>query len=350
MKTWKTIFHDQGCFGACSRNALCTAVGLALCLAEPATARQAGRQLVSVEWNAGVHTVYDTNLERRHDGLASFGLVAAAGAGLRAGLGASGAALTYDYALYRYELSEHFNRSAHTVRTNLTIRPARPLLVAATAEYATGSASEDREIGSQLSLIPRVELRAGTRHRLRLQAGYRLRRFGDLSGEDVDNYLVSLDYRLGVSRRPTIELGSRFDTNTDADPRSSFDRWTHRLRFNAPVGAGAELNLGMQQSTRNYPHRLLHMEAGEDLAAEGVEWLARYQDAERNWPIPPHPAATLPGVPRRDEIWMPSLGFIWRTRAGLELELGYQFEARVSNDLRRGYSGHTTTFATRVRH
>lgn len=305
----------------------------------------------TLQWTVGLSTVYESNLERRHRGLESMGVLLSAGAGVRTGAAGSVVSVDYDYALHRYELGDRWDRAAHTGRVALSSRLGSAVILAATAEYASGRSSEDSEIGTEYSVLPRIEVRPDARHRIRLQGGYRKRRFGDLSGSNADNQLLGLDYRLGASRRPALQIASRYDANTTEEPRNRFQRWSHTARFTIPIAAAGEVAFEVRQSTRRYPDRLLHMEPIENVGAEGIEWLSAYHEANPGWP---GPGVTQPDdrwrtFPRIDEIWSPAVGIALRTPGGIELDLYYTYETRLSNDLRKGYGAHTTRLSTRLR-
>jgi hypothetical protein len=298
----------------------------------------------------GVTSIYDTNLERRHDGPAALGLQIRALAGLRA----SGRRLTgsFDYALglNRFDAGGRWNWVSHTARAAFAARLG-PVTLGATGEYLVGIASEDSEIGDQYGVLPRLELRLDDRNRLRVQVGQRKRRFGELGGEDADNRLIGLDYRIGRSGSATIELGSRFELNDTEDSRSRFRRWTHWLRFVAPLGSGTDLSLELRHYARVYPERFLHMESPDVLVDPDSAWPPGYRELQPGQlpQVIPWPDETLGRFPRHDLVWIPSVSVAWRVAGGLELELRYQYEARLSNDLRRDYGGHLITVGTRVR-
>jgi len=297
---------------------------------------------------AGAGSVYDTNLERRHDGFQSWGWTAAAAANLRAQAGPASLSLGYRVEAHRFDADERWNRVTRLASAITGIRISRVLLLDVTAEHVTGRASEDREIGDEYALLPRLELRPDGRNRIRIRAGYRVRNYGDLGGRDARNRLIGFDYRIGPSGGARVELGSRYEINATDDARNGFHRWTHRVRFNAPLATGTEIAFELYQYSRTYPDRLLSMEAPTDLSDEGVDILAGYRDTGAA--AGSNDAMTDQDLfPRHDQIWAPSIVLL-RAAGPVEVQIAYQFEARLSNDLRRGYTGHTTTVTTRVRY
>jgi hypothetical protein len=298
----------------------------------------------------GVTSVHDTNLERRFGGPSAFGMEAGTLAGVRAAASSLSASLDYRLGVHRFETGGRWNWVSHTTRAVLAAR-AGALTISATGEYLVGTPSEDREIGNQYGILPRLELRLDSRNRLRLQLGYRMRRFGDLGGDRAHNRLAGVDYRIGASGSANLELGSRFETNDTQNPRTDFRRWTHRLRFSSPVGRDGEIAFQVRHYSRLYPERFLRMEAVDDVMDPDSAWRSAYRQYEPGtWPaVIPLPDESTDRFPRHDLIWIPSIEFGHRVGGGLELEFGYQYEIRVSNDLRKDYSGHTLRLGTRLR-
>jgi hypothetical protein len=298
----------------------------------------------------GVTSVYDTNLERRYDGPAALGVQTRALAGLRASGRQLTASLDYALGLNRFDTGGRWNWKSHTARASIAARSG-PVTLAVTGEYLVGIASEDSEIGNQFGVLPRLELRLGQRNQLRVQAGQRERRFGELGGENADNRFIGADYRIGRSGSATLELGSRFELNDTEDSRSRFRRWTHWLRFFAPFGTGSDLSLELRHYSRVYPERYLSMESPDVLVHPGTALPPGYRDLlpGRLSQVIPWPDETRDRFPRHDLVWIPSAAFAQRVAGGVEFRLGYQYEARLSNDLRRDYGGHLITFGTRVR-
>jgi hypothetical protein len=325
------------------------AVALVLLAAPPAAGQTPFRLGVGV----GLATAYDSNVEHRFDGVAALSVAGAGDLELRRAGRRTDVRLAYAIAHHHYEIEPSRNRTTHDARIGLGYAPSRRYTLSMNLESSIGRLSEDRELGTQHSLTPRLDIRLDERNRLRLRSLHRLRRFGERSGRDVVNHGAGLDYRIGASRQPTLELATRYDQTHTTDPRSRFRRWSHRATFTAPLGSGSTLTLVARQTTRTYPDRHVGLEpiAELDLLPEERRILDHYTDAEplRSIPferIPDEVLLRWRDLPRRDEIWAPHAALTLRP-AGVELRIAYDLEVRLSNDLRRGYTAHQFELGSR---
>lgn len=181
---------------------------------------------------------------------------------------------------------------------------------------------------------------------------HRIRRFGERSGKDAVNQGLGVDYRVGRSDQPRLEMGSRYDVSATTDPRSEFQRWSHRAMFNAPLARRLDLELGATQTTRTYPKRLVELEpiGSLDLNDEERRLLEHYlPDNSGSIPFDDMPDDLFlrwRDLPRRDEMWAPTASIALRAANGVQARLAYEMEVRLSNDLRRGYSGHSVELWT----
>lgn len=305
----------------------------------------------------GFATAYDSNVNHRADGAASFVGIGSGGVSLTRRQGALRLDAAYSASLHRYDAIPQKDRTSHDTRATLALALGRRATLAATGEISIGGLSEDREVGSEYTLAPRLDLNLDDRNRVRLHTGYRRRAYGELSGRDAGNVLAGIDYRVGAATGARLEIGTRWDANRSGDTRSRFRRWTHRLRFHAPIGQSVAFAVGARQTTRTYPERFIELEPLAELVLSDAERAALAAYTEDTGPgrharvgdYPPELFEKWRELPRRDEVWAPQAELTIAATRTLQIELGYEFEARLSNDLRRGYDGHRTTLATRIR-
>ncbi|HUF68840.1 MAG TPA: hypothetical protein VMM79_09385 [Longimicrobiales bacterium] len=310
-----------------------------------ARAQRRGPSFARLGFELTGSSVYDSNLSRSVDRLESWGWTAGGATTLHLERGATALSLEYGVDAHRFGASDRWDRVTQEARATFAGRISDALRVDVMAEHGTGRASEDREIGKEYAVFPRLDVLPDSRSRIRIRGGYRIRDYGDLGGRNARNRLIGVDYRIGASGGAGVEIGTRYEVNVTEEARNRFYRWRHRARFTAPLGRASDIAIALEQQSRRYPERLLSMEPVDQLSGEARDLLAGYTDSG----IPGGGTGTDPRTfPRHDQIWKPSLEITYGA-GPVEIELGYEFEARLSNDLRRGYDGHTLTLGTRVR-
>jgi hypothetical protein len=303
----------------------------------------------------GVSAGYDSNVDHRFDAVAAPTVAATGEVELRRRARRTDLRLLYAVTHQRHELETVRTRTTHDARLTLGYSPNRQYSFAINFDSSIGGLSEDRELGTQHGISPRVDVRLGERNRLRMRSIHRLRRFGERSGRDAINHGAGIDYRIGPNGRPTLEFATRYDQTSTDDLRSRFKRWSHRVTFSAPLARNTALSLGARQTTRTYPHRLVQLEpiAELDLLPEEREILEQYTQVEllASIPLDSIPDELLlrwRNLARRDEIWAPYAALTFAP-GGFEVRIAYDLEVRLSNDLRRGYSAHSVEVGTRWR-
>lgn len=298
--------------------------------------------------DAALGSLYDTNLQHRHDGVASFGSTAKVGAGVQRRLGPASAGLAYALTVHRYEEDPTRSRESHSARAVVGLVAGPRVALTVTGDASIGGSSEDREIGNEYGLSPRIDLRLGASQRLRLTAARRTRRYEELGGRDAENLSLGVDYRFRSESGAAAEVGSRFEANRAARASSSFTRWTHRARLTVPLAGALVATVEMKQSSRAYPHRHLAVEepGDVDLTDRQLEVLRRFGDPDEPGAggglddVPPDVLLAWTRTPRSDHIWTPSAALRLPLGFGVELRTAYRFDGRASNDLRRNYGAH----------
>jgi hypothetical protein len=330
------------------------ALALLACFAD-AAARQRGP--VQLEAALRMGTTYDTNLEHRPTGAGTFGLGTGGDVRLRLRTGRFAGSLQHAASVYRYEAMPDRNRTNHDSRVVVEFAASSAVTLSTTATASFGGLSEDREVGTAYGLVESLDVEVDGRNRVRFTAGYAQRRYGERSGRDAGNWALGIGYAIGSRAQPIMDIQSKFDRNETEDPRGAFRRWTHRVELRAPLGS-SRLGIGVRRVAREYPQRLVELEEVRDLelAAADMAILDAYEQSTGR-PRGSIPASELlpilserwRNLPRRDEIWSPLARWTVTPNRTLEIELRYEYEVRLSTDLRRGYSGHTASLSSRLR-
>lgn len=268
--------------------------------------------------------VYDSNVEHDSTNIGSHGFVVGANARFRTRSSRPSLLLEYGIARHSYTATDRWDRVSQLGRLGLDF-PAGALLFGVVGEASLKGSSEDREIGDQYAVLPRIELRPLDDLRLRVIGAYRQRYYGEASGSNAVNRYVNVDMRWRVTPG-TFEAGARFEENRPERSRNRFQRFTYSSAFTWLLGDRDELLVGLEYRPVRYPERTVDIPIiDEDGEEDEIE------------------------VPRRDERWKPEVGWLREWNRKIYSELEYEYEARSSNDPDKRYRGHVITFTTGVR-
>ena len=319
-----------------------------------AAARQGMSSQLRGELSLG--STYYTNVEHKPTGAETVGLELGGRARLQLTTGAFAANLQHDVSVHRYRVLPDRDRTSHASRLTIDLTASDAVAFRTTAIVSFAGLSEDREVGTEYAVTEAMDVRFDARNRVRFSSGYSKRRYGERSGRNASNWSLGAEYTVGGQDKAALFLASKYDWNVTDEPKSEFRRWTHRVAFRAPL-PGSELAVGISRITREYPYRLVELEEVRDLDLGEVEsdvlddYVRETGTPRASIPVAEVLSAFPPrwrDLPRRDEIWSSSAGLTVMPGRTLEIELAYEFEARLSTDLRRGYSGHTLALISRV--
>jgi hypothetical protein len=256
-------------------------------------------------------SVFDSNIDHDSDSIDSYGVIVGATAGYRSARLRPAFQLLYGVALHSYSRTDRWDRVSHLGQALLDQPIFGPLRAGVTAEASLNGTSEDRQLGDEFGVLPRVEVRLSDVTLVRLVGALRWRNYDD--GRSTLNRFVALESRVGVATGE-LDLSARFEENESDTPRFRFDRRTYRARYAFPAGGADELRFGLRYSPVVYPERFVEV-GNED-------------------------------VRRRDRKWTPQLRWDREWIDDLSTELEYEFETRSSTDPNRSYRGHVLTLTT----
>lgn len=271
-------------------------------------------------FESGVTNVYDSNVEHDSTNIGSYGIVA--GSSLRFRTRSSRPALHLEYgaAVHSYTATDKWDRVSQLGRAGMDMPLGKFLLLGLTAEAALKGSSEDREIGDQYAILPRLEIRPADNFRLRVITAYRRRYYGESSGSNAVNRYATVDTRIRVGGR-TLEGAARIEENLPETERNRFERQTYRTSYSWLSGRRDEFSVGVEYRPVRYPKRTGEI---EDEDGEETE------------------------VPRQDRRWRPELSWTREWPRNLRTDLEYEYEMRFSNDPDKKYRGHVLTFTTAI--
>lgn len=274
-----------------------------------------------------VANVYDSNIEHDSTNIGAYGVIAGGRAMYRSRSVRPMLQLEYAAGFHQYTATDRWDRFSQLGRAGVDMPVNRVVSLGLTLEAFLKGSSEDREIGDQLAVLPRVELRASRSTRLRLIGAYRKRYFETATSNSTNTYgHADLRVRFGVS---TIEAAARVERNRPQLARLRFLRQTYTTRYIRSVTDHDDLLFGLEYRPVKYPERLVDVVvASNDNRGPGKD---EDDDPE-----------TIE-VPRRDERWKPHFSWTREWTRNLRTELEYEYEKRFSNDPDKRYRGHVLT-------
>jgi hypothetical protein len=260
---------------------------------------------------ATTSAMYDSNIEHEPDELPAYGGAAGLGARFQVQQGRQGFELGHEFALHRYSRRGWDRLSNHT-ELAYWLQATGWLRVGLDGEISLQGTSEDRDLSNQYIVRGRLEFRPAERIALRLIGGYRLRRVPDDPGSNAYNPALGIQLRQRLGSGGELILGWRGERTVTDDPANEYRRAT----------------LSLTASTR-----------GE--ARDALEWSLGYR-------VQRYPFRALDDDPRqrrRDIRVSPALLYTHRFAPGSIVRIGYEFEARGSNDSAKEYVDHVLVFS-----
>ncbi|HVF40856.1 MAG TPA: hypothetical protein VM939_13230, partial [Gemmatimonadaceae bacterium] len=107
----------------------------------------------------GVTNVYDSNIEHDSTNIGSYGVIVGATGRYRSASEGPAIHLEYGVAVHEYTATDKWDRVSHLARAGVDMPLGSVLLIGLTGEGYLKGSSEDREVGDQYALIPRIEIR-----------------------------------------------------------------------------------------------------------------------------------------------------------------------------------------------
>ncbi len=261
--------------------------------------------------------VYDSNIEHDSTNIGSYGVVVGANARYRKSLANVDLLLDYGVAVHQYTATDKWDRVSQIGRAGVDVPLGDVFVAGVTAEAFLKGSSEDREIGDQYAIIPRLEIKPVHNLRIRVIGAYR-RRFFELETSNAINRYVTVDSRIRV-RGGMLEGSARIEENRPRLSRLRFQRQTYSAAYTWLLGRNDDLLLGLEYRPVKYPGRMVDIELDDGDQRE---------------------------EPRRDERWKPQVRWVHDWTRKLRTELEYEYEMRLSNDPDKKYRGNVLTFLT----
>jgi hypothetical protein len=262
-----------------------------------------------------VSNVYDDNIDHNDQSVNAYGFVYGVGGHYQTSHRRPLFQMDYELANYTYPTAERWSRLSHFVRTSLEKRLTRRLSVEALGQFTSGGVSEEQEIVNQAIFTPRVEYRLPRDHRIRFYAAHRLKRYSINTERNAINRYVGLELQRRLDSGDTWEIGYRYEDNDADGPRYRYLRLTYETGYSTTVTRHDVVSLNVKFRSQRYRTRLVEV---DDI-----------------------------DVPRHDQQWIPSVAWVHRFGARLEMLMEYSVDTQSSNDLDRDYTAHSTRLSFR---
>ena len=296
---------------------------LTLIAVSTADAQQPGRDSVMASSPAGpsrqppmrpwvvelrTSSVFDSNLDRNEESLDTYGFVAGARAQYRHNFTQDELTVEYEAALHRYTQTDRWDRLSHKLRALVERRLAERWATGVAGEVTLKGSSEDRTVGDQFLVEPRLEYDLDEDTRARVYGALRLRQYDHEPDQNALNRYLGIEFTQEADGDREWEVGLRYEVNAADSSRRYYRRWTWHTKHVTPLSDRDELELELKLRTRIFPERLVE--------AEDVD------------------------VPRRDQRWIPAALWVRELNGRMTLQMQYEYETRSSNDPEEGYRGH----------
>lgn len=260
--------------------------------------------------SAAASNVFETNIDRNQDNNQAAGVVLGLGGQFRNRTDRPTFTAQYQLGGHMYAGAPRWDRVSHNARAAYERRLLKALTFEGVGEISLKGSTEDRELGNQYIVSPRLQFRLSRSLRLGLEGGYRLKHYPDRTRNATNPYGgLRFVHRLGAFR---WELGYRYEENHSDTTRNRYRRSTYSGEVLVPFGRHDSFGFEVKGRSRRY------------------ERTVRLGDQR---------------VPLRDRKWSFSPQWVHVLNPGVQVRASYDFETRGANDPGRNYGAHSTVLA-----
>lgn len=276
--------------------------------------------------------VYDSNVNHDAEDIDSRGVIAGIEARLQSSAIRPLLTLTYQGTLQRFAKTERWNRIEHRVGGILS-GGSGPLHIVVVGLVQLGGATQHRERGNQYMFLPQTILRVGPTS-LRAYGGLRLTIVDEEAGtvdpgapELLDDVTVygggAFRWRVGDDSSWGLEY--RYERSHSDSPYRRYTQQRYRAEYRAEFMDEDELQLGLEYRPRRLPDNLVAVERLDE-------------DGNR----------AIVEEPREEARWIPYISLTHVFPWGQEVELTYEYQHRLSNDLDKEFESHRLMLTLRL--
>lgn len=247
---------------------------------------------------------YDSNIDQNDTNVRAFGVVLGGGVQYVDDAKDPSVIVNYETGVHRYSGTDRWDRISHYVRGQVTQDLVGRMKADLIAEISLKGTTEEREMSNQFNLIPRLNIKIGRHHRLRVIGAWRERRYDDVQ-RNARNRYAALEFSRRGNGGQELTVDGRYEVNDAQGSRYAWHRISYGAEYVLPVGRRGRLELDVKYRHVQYTSRTVEIDDRDVL--------------------------------RQDHRWTPSI--VWRHLVNpvTELRFGYQRESRDSNDPRRDF-------------
>lgn len=287
-----------------------------------AAAKKRAQKTEQSPWNpvsasTFARSVYDSNIEHDRNDLASYGFIGGVAARYQSRKVRAPLVATYTVAKHSYTQVNEWDRVSQDLNVAASRRFNPRVTFETIGEISLKGSSEDRDIGDQYIVLPRLNYRLRPSERLRAYGVYRIKRYDIATDRNAVNRYGGLEFRQNVGKGGQWETGYRYETNSAQAERQSYTRRTYDTQYTANLPGRNQINGELKYRTQRYDKRAIV-----------IDGQAR---------------------PRMDHRFQPSISLTHLLSQRAELDVNYDFENRTSNDPKRGYRDHLVMVSTQYR-
>lgn len=271
-----------------------------------------GTMLRPFELRLSTSMSYDSNIGHDQDDLiASVGFVPGLMLRYRSTLRNPIVLISYGVSRHQYSQTEKWDRVSQM--GSLSIRPPLHGVFRMKTDFnlASNGSFEDRDVSDQIRVVQEFEYRITSDVRFHTYGTLRWKYPKDNDDDAFKpNVGVVLEQKLDGDR--TWEMGARYEVNLEEVERGNYSRWTFEMEYEVPLSDRSEIDLGVKHRLKNYWEK--------DVEIEDEDYL------------------------RRDQRWILGGVLDYELSSNVTARLGYQFEARTSNDPEKPFKAHLFDF------
>jgi hypothetical protein len=252
--------------------------------------------------------VYDTNVNSDDEELATEGMAAGVVVGLRNRSVRPTLQVEYGLVARTFTETENWDRISHRAALVFDRDIGRRWSLGADGVLSLGVPTTEFRRADQLVLMPSLEFRPDSVHRVRVYVAARARSYDDSASSRALAPYAGVEYRHRWHVWRYADLSYRYETNRADLPAYRFFRATYGLDYTTPLSTRDRIRLGIVHRAERF---------------DGQQITTVDEDGD---------SLSVVVVDRQDRRWTPSISWIRDFDRQWRLQADYRFLARQTND------------------
>jgi hypothetical protein len=219
----------------------------------------------------------------------------------------------YGIAKHEYSNSDFWDVISHNLEGSYTWHLAKRFSLETDGEISINGSSDDQEVGNEYTVKPQLKYRISSSSKLEIYGAYRLKRY------DFDPQRNATDVYVGAALKQDVwdhlvEVEARYEENDAVSFRHDYLRWTYSVSYTIPYEARNWISFQARYKPRRYLTRFVDIPVDN-----GPDTVAR----------------------RYDQRWVYSVEGAVFLNQNMEIDAGFGYETRNSNDDDRDFNGNS---------